>query len=645
VARLVRAATPVAIPEAPDARESPLVAAPLTAGLLSPVVVLPTAWREWPGDRLRACLAHERAHVERRDTLVAFLAQINRALFWFHPLAWWLERALARSAEEAADEAAVRTTGDRRQYARALIDVADAVRRQGARVAWQGVAADGTGTVGRRIDRVLRAAPRELSRRRAAALYVACAAAVFAVAACRRDAPPPPPLQPNPEVTERLERQKQQQALYDEAKTFTRPVVDALEASLARNPGDLDTLAKLKMFYQVSGHAVLGWNEMVARRRPHILWLIEHHPAHELALWQVSPQFDPVTYGEAKQRWLAQASRPDASEQVLGHAALFLQQGDPPLAEPLLVRLNRPARLGQFYADVIVGPRSPRDGSPLTPFDSDPYAQDVRRRLLESRDAAMLAAAGMHLSTTYRDDARRQLGRKLLERAVQIDPNEPRARERLLAIELQERTRSLREKVAMRAAAIATGDQQAGTGRRIDVSAAEPRAVAELSEPERFALLPELSETAYMGAEWSGAQKKTDAEQAAYARSKQYAQDVLTLAPKFKDDPFYGSAVYRAHVVLGLHARREGDRAGAVRRMRDAVTAPPSRGFELRSFGGTDVRLVNYLLKDGERDTVAEFLEKSAALRPADRGRLLKDAADIRAGRMPLSFQSMQARG
>ena len=44
-------------------------------------------------------LAHEVSHVERHDALTQRLALIHRAIFWFSPLAWWLERKLAAVAE------------------------------------------------------------------------------------------------------------------------------------------------------------------------------------------------------------------------------------------------------------------------------------------------------------------------------------------------------------------------------------------------------------------------------------------------------------------------------------------------------------------------------------------------------------------
>ena len=110
-----------------DFRESGLIAVPLTVGWLRPKILLPLEWREWDREKLDAVLVHEAAHVRRRDGLVAALAGINRCLFWFHPLAWMLERRLRLLAELACDEACVATLGDREQYARLLLDMARVV--------------------------------------------------------------------------------------------------------------------------------------------------------------------------------------------------------------------------------------------------------------------------------------------------------------------------------------------------------------------------------------------------------------------------------------------------------------------------------------------------------------------------------------
>ena len=55
------------------------------------------------------------------------------------------------------------------------------------------------------------------------------------------------------------------------------------------------------------------------------------------------------------------------------------------------------------------------------------------------------------------------------------------------------------------------------------------------------------------------------------------------------------------------------------------------------------MRPVNRLLKQGERETVVEFLEAFARLTITERDRVLQDAQAIREGRMPSSYQYMVA--
>jgi hypothetical protein len=50
----------------------------------------------------------------------------------------------------------------------------------------------------------------------------------------------------------------------------------------------------------------------------------------------------------------------------------------------------------------------------------------------------------------------------------------------------------------------------------------------------------------------------------------------------------------------------------------DAPSVPPTERLALRPSPGLSLRLVNYLLKEGERDSVAQFLEQSSALRTSE---------------------------
>src|SRR5262249_48927360 len=148
--------------------------------------------KTWSVEKLRAVIAHEKAHVRRRDPLVMFAARINCCIFWFHPVAWWLKGMLALTSEMSCDEAALGEVQDNRGYARILIELADDLGHRGGRFSWEGVGIQGSGSLSRRIDLILcDSKTRAVSRPRKSFLTVACAAAIVLAVACQR---PPAPL-------------------------------------------------------------------------------------------------------------------------------------------------------------------------------------------------------------------------------------------------------------------------------------------------------------------------------------------------------------------------------------------------------------------------------------------------------------------
>ena len=97
---------------------------PVTWGHATPRVLLPPTAREWSEERLRVVLAHEIAHVRRRDWLVQMFATIVRSLYWPHPLVWLAVSQLRLESERACDDAVLRRGVDGSQYATHLIDLA-----------------------------------------------------------------------------------------------------------------------------------------------------------------------------------------------------------------------------------------------------------------------------------------------------------------------------------------------------------------------------------------------------------------------------------------------------------------------------------------------------------------------------------------
>jgi bla regulator protein BlaR1 len=104
----------------PRLTRSERVGSPLVVGLRRPAIVVPGAAL---GSRnLEPLLAHELAHIRRRDLLWSWVALLGRWLLFFHPLAWIAECELRREQERAADAEALEATGlSPASYAGALL--------------------------------------------------------------------------------------------------------------------------------------------------------------------------------------------------------------------------------------------------------------------------------------------------------------------------------------------------------------------------------------------------------------------------------------------------------------------------------------------------------------------------------------------
>lgn len=151
----VSAARTNGITSVPRLAESEMLSVPVTLGVRNPAILFPVEWKEWEEGELEAVLAHEISHVARRDALVQRLALIHRAIFWFSPFAWWLERHLVDLSEQASDEAALAGGADRTRYAETLLGFFATLEDAPQRVWWQGVSMAQLGQAEKRVDRIL----------------------------------------------------------------------------------------------------------------------------------------------------------------------------------------------------------------------------------------------------------------------------------------------------------------------------------------------------------------------------------------------------------------------------------------------------------------------------------------------------------
>ncbi len=128
---------------------------PIAAGILRPSILLPLGFEtQLASPGIAALLEHERAHIERRDMLVALLQRIALALLWWSPALHWISRRMDEEREVACDEVAVDRTGDARAFALTLTDQAEI--QMGARTPQLAAGAiGGKSQFGRRIRRLI----------------------------------------------------------------------------------------------------------------------------------------------------------------------------------------------------------------------------------------------------------------------------------------------------------------------------------------------------------------------------------------------------------------------------------------------------------------------------------------------------------
>ena len=103
---------------------SPRIAVPVVWGFTKPVLLLPPDVVTWPIERLRVVLLHELAHLKRWDGVSLLLTRAAVSLFWFHPLAWSLERAGRSECERACDDLVLASGTKPSEYADHLLAIA-----------------------------------------------------------------------------------------------------------------------------------------------------------------------------------------------------------------------------------------------------------------------------------------------------------------------------------------------------------------------------------------------------------------------------------------------------------------------------------------------------------------------------------------
>jgi hypothetical protein len=122
-------------------------------------------------------LAHELAHVKRRDCLTRLVARVICSFLWFVPFVWASNSHLHDEQEEACDEAAVRGGTKPEEYAGYLVTLARALTRRDAVLAAIFLSRPQRSSLERRVVSLLRtgaAGPRRAPVARFARPFILC---------------------------------------------------------------------------------------------------------------------------------------------------------------------------------------------------------------------------------------------------------------------------------------------------------------------------------------------------------------------------------------------------------------------------------------------------------------------------------------
>jgi hypothetical protein len=181
------------------------------------------------------------------------------------------------------------------------------------------------------------------------------------------------------------------------------------EETLAKNPPDMDTRAKLIAYYASKvGDKV----ENRSARLGHLMWLARNEPETDILgspLVSVPGPGDPLQdedgYRALGHVWLDQASGPGQSVAIVGNTTNFLRLMDPEAAERLLVPLAKKSDdaevwLADVYALSGLGVRrvSLKTGSAILAGESlpaDGFGLTARERLLSSTSNTRVLLAGL----------------------------------------------------------------------------------------------------------------------------------------------------------------------------------------------------------------------------------------------------------
>ncbi len=107
--------------------ESSNIQSPITFGLLKPVILFPVGMvNNLSIQEVEAIIAHELAHIVRKDYLINFVQTLLEGIYYFNPGVWIISSIIRNQREHCCDDMAIELTGNSVQYLKALVAIEEA---------------------------------------------------------------------------------------------------------------------------------------------------------------------------------------------------------------------------------------------------------------------------------------------------------------------------------------------------------------------------------------------------------------------------------------------------------------------------------------------------------------------------------------
>mgnify|MGYP000601080687 CR=1 FL=1 len=104
--------------------ESRSIQSPITFGLIKPVILFPVGMvNQLSILEVEAIMAHELAHIIRKDYLINFLQTLLEGIYYFNPGVWIISSIIRNQREHCCDDMAIELTGNSVHYLKALVAI------------------------------------------------------------------------------------------------------------------------------------------------------------------------------------------------------------------------------------------------------------------------------------------------------------------------------------------------------------------------------------------------------------------------------------------------------------------------------------------------------------------------------------------